>query len=177
MIRINFDPYPTIFTERLVLRQLMKDDKELLFGIRSNVKNNKYIDRALDKTAEETLAFIHKINTGIEMNKWIFWGIELKTTKELIGTICLWNFSLDGKTVEIGYELDPNFQGQGFMHESIKAVLDYGWSKLPLRIIEAHTHKDNLSSIRLLERNKFVLQGPLVEDGQPDLSMLVFTLP
>lgn len=176
MTRINFDPFPTIFTERLVLRQLMTEDIASLFTIRSNEENNKYIDRALDKTEANTASFIKKINVGIEMNKWIFWGIEIKETKELIGTICLWNFSADGKTVEIGYELSPRFQGKGFMQESIKRVLDYALNKLSLLKIEAYTHKDNLPSIRLLERNKFVLKGSMIKGGQQDKSMLVFML-
>ena len=61
------------------------------------------------------------------------------------------------KTAEVGYDLSPNFQGEGIMHESLKSVMKFGFDKLKLETIEAFTHKLNGSSIKLLERNGFDL--------------------
>ena len=68
----------------------------------------------------------------------------------------MWNFSNDNKIAEIGYDLSPTFQRKGIMDEALKSVVTFGFSKLNLSKIEAFTHKENQSSIRLLENNKFL---------------------
>ena len=56
---------------------------------------------------------------------------------------------------ETGYTLDPNFQGKGYMQEALAKIIDFGFTKMKLRTVEAYTHKDNNPSIQLLLRNKF----------------------
>jgi ribosomal-protein-alanine N-acetyltransferase len=41
------------------------------------------------------------------------------------------------------------------MDESLKSVLEFGFKKLDLDIMEAYTHKNNESSKKLLKRNGF----------------------
>jgi ribosomal-protein-alanine N-acetyltransferase len=53
--------------------------------------------------------------------------------------------------------LSPKFQGKGIMNESLKSILEFGFKNLNLDLIEAYTHKRNLSSKKLLERNRFIL--------------------
>ena len=73
----------------------------------------------------------------------------------LIGVVCLWNFTEDLRTAELGYELMPAFQKQGFMQEAISSVLHYGFEQIFLDNIEAFTHKKNKNSIKLLKKNGF----------------------
>lgn len=147
--------FKELTTGRLALRKLrLSDDKEL-YAIRSNDGVNKYLERNPAASIDEAQAFIKKINDGIDNNGWIYWAITLKDKDELIGTICIWNISLEEAKGEIGYELMPQFQGRGFMSEAIKKVIDFGFNDLKLKSLEAFTHKENLPSIKLLERNKF----------------------
>lgn len=64
----------------------------------------------------------------------------------------MWNFSKNNKTSEVGYDLNPIFQGKGIMNEALKSVVDFGFSKLNLNKIEEFTHKENESSKRLLKK-------------------------
>jgi RimJ/RimL family protein N-acetyltransferase len=59
------------------------------------------------------------------------------------------------------------------MQEAARAVMDYGFAAMDLRIIEAVVHPDNAKSIRLLTRNQFVQVDTLMEN---DVEMLVYTL-
>ena len=152
---MNFIPFPILKTERLTLRQLLDNDNTAIFLLRSDERVNKYIDRPQQHTIDEALAFINKINMAIEQNQSVYWAISLKNIAELIGTICLWNFSANHLTAELGYELSPIFQGQGIMNEAIEAVLKYAFEIIELESIVACTHKDNSSSIKLLEKNGF----------------------
>ena len=156
---INFPAFPTITTERLILRSLKDSDEQAIYSLRSNDITNKYLDRPKMKNINEAEEFITKINTGIKLNGWFYWVISLKENPELIGTICLWNFSDDKKTAEIGYELMLPFHGKGFANEALKSIIDYGFNKIGLDKIEAYTHKENVSSVRLLERNGFKLNA------------------
>ena len=74
----------------------------------------------------------------------------------MIGNICLWNLSEDCKTAELGYDLIPEYQGEGIMDEAVKAVLHFGFNQLKLELVEAFTSKQNESSKKLLLRNQFV---------------------
>ena len=81
----------------------------------------------------------------------ITWGITTKESDVLIGSICLWNFSKDKKTAEVGYALDPEFQRRGIMSEALKAILDYGFNQRGFETIEAYTDYRNMSSKTLLK--------------------------
>ncbi len=82
-------------------------------------------------------------------DKSISWGITTKESNILIGSICLWNFSEDKKTAEVGYDLDPEFQGKGIMSEALKAVLNFGFKRRGFDTIEAHTDYRNNPSEKL----------------------------
>ena len=110
----------------------------------------------------------------VENKETIFWGISLKNQPELIGTICLWNFSEDRKTAEVGYELLPNYHRKGIMSEALKAVLNFGFNGLYLNEILAFTNKFNENSKSLLIKNNFTLEEGRVDEGFPE--NLVFSL-
>ncbi|MBR9998943.1 MAG: GNAT family N-acetyltransferase [Cyclobacteriaceae bacterium] len=150
-----FSDFPELTTERLVLRQLKISDDVTLFYLRSDDGVNRYIDRRKQSDINETRKFIKKIIDGIKKENWVYWAICLKDRPELIGTICLWNFSEVRATAEIGYELSPSFQGFGYMNEALQCVLGYGFDTLGLNKLEAFTHMDNFRSAKLLEKNLF----------------------
>jgi ribosomal-protein-alanine N-acetyltransferase len=56
---------------------------------------------------------------------------------------------------ELGYSMLTQYHGKGLMSEALAAAVDYGFNTMNLQVIHAHTHKDNIASIRLLEKAKF----------------------
>ncbi|TKK66947.1 GNAT family N-acetyltransferase [Ilyomonas limi] len=147
---------PSLTTERLLLRQLQLTDDKAIFLLRNNEQVNAFIQRPLLNNINDAHDFISTINEGIENKEWLYWAMVLKNTQQLIGTICLWHFSNDNTTAEIGYELHPHFQGAGLMNEALQKIIDYGFTTLHLKTIEAYTQPDNKRSIQLLEKNYFV---------------------
>ncbi|CAM3615157.1 GNAT family N-acetyltransferase [Flavobacterium gelidilacus] len=174
---MNFIPFPKIESKNLILRRVLESDCKIILYLRSDEEINKFIERPehrKTKTIEEAKKFILQINENIETNKSITWGITLKNEPKIIGTICLWNFSEDNKTAEIGYDLEPKFQGKGIMSESLKSVLDYGFTTLNLDLIEAYTHQKNENSKTLLERNNFKLISAKIDED--NLNNAVFEI-
>lgn len=166
MANRNFNPFPVLTTERLTLRQLSTGDQEDIFALRSDAEINKYLDRAPSKTIEDALNFINQINDNIKNNNSIYWVISLTKTQAFAGTICLFDFSSEKNSCEIGYELATKSQGQGIMHEAAKAVITYAFETMQFQKIVAHMHKENQQSTKLLTKLNFV--------ENPELS--VFTL-
>ena len=159
MATLNFTPFPTLHTERLTLRQMSDEDAKEIFELRSDEQVNKFLDRPKATSIEDARAFIEKINRAIENNESIMWGIVFKNQPTLMGTICLWNISAQNSSAEIGYELIPAFQGKGIIQEVFPTVIAFGFDTMQLKIIEANTIADNERSIRVLEKNNFVLSG------------------
>ena len=157
MKSISFNPFPVLKTERLTLRQLSIDDDKEIFLLRSDMEANKYIDRDPCGTIEEARKFIQKITEFVDQNNGIYWAITLENNN-LVGTICMFNFSYEISQAEIGYELLPTFQGQGIMHEAITKVIEYGIHNIGLKSIEGFTHIENLPSSKLLEKCNFKKQ-------------------
>ncbi len=127
---------------------------------------NQYVDNPPCKSLEEARAWIEKINTGIPKGEWIFWGVCLKDDPKLIGGFCYWNLSAEDKKAEIGFGIYPQHQNKGLMNEVLKAALVYGFEKMDLQCIEAYTHPQNASSVRVLEKNGFTLKQEQPKDEE-----------
>lgn len=154
---MNKNQFPEIKTDRIILRKLKVTDWKIISYLRSDKEVNKFVKRPEAPTKEKALEFIATISNNIIKYKTFYWAIATTGNDQMIGSICLWNFSNDRKTAEVGYDLSPKFQGKGLMNESLKSVLDFGFNTLNLDLIEAYTHRENTKSIHLLKKNNFKL--------------------
>jgi ribosomal-protein-alanine N-acetyltransferase len=160
---LNFSPFPKLKTERLELRKLnLQEDVQAVFELLSNEENQRYLKRPLTQSIEEAKQHILRMNKGVEDDKWLVWAIEKE--EKLIGTICLWNFASAQNSGEIGYELHPDFKGQGYMSEAIQAVMQYGIEAIGLEQFRAITEAENQSSIKLLKRHDYRLKKILSDE-------------
>ncbi len=164
MLNRTFTPFPILTTARLTLRQLAINDEQEIFTLRSDSEINKYLDRQVSNTIDDARNFINKVNENINKNDSLYWAITLSDKNILVGTICLFSFSEENDKCEIGYELLANFQGQGIMKEAVEKVIDYAFNKIKVQKIEAFFHRDNQSSIKLLEKFSFS------DSNEPDKS-------
>ena len=155
MVNKNFTPFPILTTERLTLRQLVVNDEQEIFTLRSDSETNKYLDRQLSNTIADARNFINKVNENINKNVSIYWAITLSGRNILVGTICLYSFSDKNDNCEIGYELLTSFQRQGIMKVAVEKIIEYAFNAIRVQKIEAFLHRDNQSSINLLEKVSF----------------------
>ena len=173
MINRSFSPFPVLTTKRLILRQLLASDVEQIFLLRSDPIINKYLNRPPSKAAADVLNFITIINENIAKNESLYWAITKPDNQELIGTICLFDFSTENNSCEIGYELLTDHQGQGIMHEAMTDVIEFAFHTLGITTIVAISHKDNQGSIKLLQKLNFENTNS-IEETNPNL--IVFRL-
>ena len=164
-MNFDFTNFPVIQTERLTLRELNLNDTKAIFRLRTKKEVVEFIDRKTLNNFSETRAFIERISKLTSNNKGVFWVIESKSNSQVIGTIGLRNFEDEEDYAEIGYELEPSYQQKGFMSEAFNVVVEYGFKQMELKTIEAFTHKNNRASIALLEKQKFVFEPEIKDEG------------
>lgn len=149
--------FPTLKTERLILRKPKANDAEVIFELRTDEVVNEFIQRPPERKDNNGSEFIERITKGISNGEILYWIISKKNDPQLMGTICLWNFNETRTIAEVGYDLFTKHHGKGIMNEALDAVLSHGFHSLKLNAIEAFTHKDNSRSTHLLIKNGFVL--------------------
>lgn len=164
MLQLNFSPFPTLATERLILKKITHDDAAEIFYQRSDPGIMKYVDRPPAQTLEDAHAFIDMITKNLDDNNSISWGIQLKGSDRLIGNIALWRIEKENHRAEIGYCLHPAEQGKGYMNETLRAVAHYGFGTMRLHSIEANINPENLASQKALERIGFVREAYFTEN-------------
>ncbi|MDN5287201.1 MAG: family N-acetyltransferase [Mucilaginibacter sp.] len=164
MLNLNFNPFPILTTERLILRQFTYDDAPDLFEVRSNADIMQYIARPLAKTVDDAVDLIKVINGLLSNNNGITWCISLKNDQRFIGSIGFWRIEKENYRAEIGYLLNPAYQGAGLMQEAIDAVIPHGFGSMNLHTIQANVNPGNAASIKLLEKNNFMREGYFKED-------------
>jgi ribosomal-protein-alanine N-acetyltransferase len=77
----------------------------------------------------------------------------------MIGTCGFTSFNCPADSAEIGYVLNPAFQGKGLGTEAVLRVLRFGFEELNLHRIEAHFIEGNDASRRLMERVGMSFEG------------------
>lgn len=164
MLTVNFNPFPNLETDRLVLRRIDVNDVNEIFTLRSDPETMKYIPRPLVKTTEDALEHIAMIDAKIENNEGINWGITLKDNPKLIGIVGLYRIKPENYRAEIGYMLLPEFNGKGIMPEAVKEVINYGFTLMQLHSIEAIIDPENFGSEKVLQKSGFVKEAHLKEN-------------
>ena len=156
MLLPNFSPFPTLFTDRLILRELTLADASSILRLRSNEEVMKYINRPLIKTLEEAESWIGLIVSALQKGDGITWGIAFRESPaKSIGNIGIWRIEKENYRGEIGYMMEPPHQGKGLMSEALRKVIDYGFSQLKLHSLEAQIDPRNDASGRILEKSGF----------------------
>lgn len=164
---MQFKDVKEIQTDRLTLRILNAKDVAIVFALRSNLEVIQYIARAPLDFAEAEIK-TQELVKFIDNNESVSWIINLNDQAVQIGSICLWNFSTDRKTAEIGYDLLPEYHNKGIMNEALQCVVRFGFNTLKLEAIEAFTSKHNKGSIALLEKNSFNMEQDRKDEGFPN---------
>lgn len=96
---------------------------------------------------------------------WSFWYLVVKKSNELAG-LCGFKGRPDtGGSVEIGYSMLSQFRGHGLATEAAMRLIGWAFTHREVRQVSAETFPHMKSSIRVLEKNGMILQGPGSEQG------------
>ena len=151
MPELNFDPFPVLETERLILRKISIDDAKDVFLLRTNEEAMKYINKPKLLSIDDAKEIIKKMNDPDRIQ----WGITLKTSDIIIGTIGYHRIEKEHYRAEIGYMLHPQYWNTGLMSEAIAKVINYGFNEMKLHSMEAIINPGNTISRKILQKFNF----------------------
>lgn len=164
MIELKFNPFPTLFTERLILKKIEKSDAQDMYIMRSDKEIMNYIPRPIATTIADAEHLIETMHAGIENKTSINWGICKKADNKLVGVVGFVRMNIENYRAEVGYLLHKDLQGHGFMHEALQPIIKYGFEQMQLHTIEAVIDPQNVASEKLLRKNNFVKEAHFREN-------------
>jgi ribosomal-protein-alanine N-acetyltransferase len=161
--------FPKLETNRLILREFRNNDVEAVYDIFSqDIVTEHYILETM-KSFEPAEDLVRNRISLFE--KWIGtrWAITLKGGSDrAIGSCGYYSPNTAFHSIEIGYDLHPDYWRQGFMTEALTAIISFCYGEdflFHLNRIRALTEMDNIASKALLCKLGFVEEGILREYG------------
>lgn len=163
MLKDYISKKPTIESERLVLRPLTKDDIEDLREWTPNKDIYKFWGKnpgKADLNPELMFVKVEKLSKSFHL------GIELKQNKKVIGDIYIYLIERD-KKAKVAIRLNPLYHSKGIGTEAVNMMANWCFEKTELETIWTDVDKQNIASIKLLEKCNFkkvkeVKQGKMV---------------
>ena len=137
-------------TSRLILRELDSKDAKNFYDLNSNPNVIKYTGNSAFKNIEEAKEFLENY-TDYKFNGYGRWAVILKTTDKFIGWCGLKFDELENET-DIGFRFFEEEWNKGYATESAIACIHYGFEKLKLKRIIGRAMKENVGSIKVLEK-------------------------
>lgn len=153
-----------IETERLLLRELMAQDYgDLLRVFSSFLNSNDFADFNGHVRGWLNYYLEHQRRHGYSM-----YAVIIKSEGRLIGDCGLEFYEDIGSRseVEIAYEYDRAFWGQGYGTEAATAVRDYAFGMLGITRLVSFISYDNIGSQQIVERIGLVRESEITKDGQ-----------
>lgn len=144
------DNFPTIRTDRLLLREIIDSDLEDIFNGLSNPKVIQYYGISFDSleaTKEQMIWFAD------EQQMW--WAICSLDNQTFYGAGGLNGINDKENKAEIGLWLLPEFWGRGIMKEVLPLISDYGFKQLKLKRIEGFVETENINCKKAMSKLDF----------------------
>lgn len=151
-----------IETSRLVLRPFLAGD---LTSIRAVVENRTIAEMAGFQAANGAFESNYFLKQLMQPN---VWAIVLKDGAQVLGSVGLYavigeNHEPASNQWELGYMLNEDYWGFGYMKEATCAILNLVFTKRPDAIILASTYADNQRSVKVLEYLGFQQTGEQIQ--------------
>ncbi|MFC3799036.1 GNAT family N-acetyltransferase [Cohnella sp. GCM10012308] len=161
-----YSQFPPLLTERLLLRQVTAEDADDLYALCTDPQVNNLQDWHGPASVADTEAIIESWRQGYADKRVVAWGVTLRGTRPLIGTVTLMptrgSFEdLPRFPLALGYDLKPNFWNRGIASEAVRAVLDFSCTFIGPHRIQAEVHPDNAASLKVLKKLGFKEEGLL----------------
>ena len=157
--RYDFLIFPTLETERLVLRQVRLADADDVFALRGDYAVTKLNFGSNYRSLNEARRLIVRMQDGFDTASHMRFGITLRGEDRVIGLIGFNHFAFSDRRASVGFDLRQSHWGQGIMPEALNAVLDFGFARVGLNRIEADCSIMNLGSQRVLQKCGFTYEG------------------
>lgn len=175
----NWSSHPELETPRLLLGEITLEHLNDIYQIRSNFEVTKYNIGKEYTEIQQAKNLIESMILDFSQKKALRWGIVKKDdpSQSVIGMIGFNYWNTTDHRGSVGFDLNHNEWGHGYMKESLLRILEFGFEAMKLNRIEAMASAENENSLQLLKKVGFVIEGiqreQYYEDGfYHDLTLL-----
>jgi len=147
--------------EKLECRLLNSDDANLLFSFNSSIEHLAFVPRSPLKSIDEAEILLAKFLKTIEDKSAIWWTFCNKRTDKQIGYGGLFGIDNDNHRAEIGYGFLKEYWGKGYASKIVNNISNFGFSELAMHRIYGLVDPENKASIRVLEKNGYLIEGTM----------------
>jgi len=158
-----FKHLPALETGRLRLRRLSLRDANDVFEYASVPDVAENVSWDYHRNISDSINFLRLIVQQYEDCRPSPWGIVFKENSRLIGTIGFHIWSHNNFFAEVGYALSKDYWNKGIMTEALKAVLDFGFTRMHLNRIEAMCKLNNTASEKVMLKCGMKYEGLLIQ--------------
>ena len=139
---------------RLTVRQFVTSDHADVVRLHNDPLVMRYVDDGRPVSEEAVLADLTSwINRYATSDGFGFWAIDATATGRFVGWIHFRPGHDAGELEpELGFRLHRVCWGQGFATEASRAVIDRGFTELPIERVYAHTMAVHRASRRVMEK-------------------------
>ncbi|WP_185213550.1 GNAT family N-acetyltransferase [Sphingobacterium mizutaii] len=137
-------------TDRLYLRELNIQDSEDFYNLNLNPNVIRYTGNSAFKNIEEAKQFLLNYQ-DYELNGFGRWAVIEKENEEFLGW-CGLKYDKGNNETDIGFRFFEEKWNKGYATEIAKACVEYGFEKLNLKTIIGRAMKNNIASIKVLEK-------------------------
>jgi ribosomal-protein-alanine N-acetyltransferase len=156
------DACPTLHTERLILRQFQPSDADTvqrLAGVKE-VAAGTLLPHPFE--VEAAAQWIAQQQEQFAAGTAITIAIVLAEEEQLIGSIGM-DIASEHQLARLSYWLGTDYWNQGYCTEAVRAVIDYGFTRLSLHRIYAPHFHNNPASGRVLRKIGMTYEGRMRE--------------
>ncbi len=157
-----------IETERLYLRRFCQADLLPMHAYCQKPNVGPHAGWKPHETLEDSKRILKEFMEGDEV-----WALFEKETDRLIGSCGLHrdHKRMNERVRMLGYVMDDEFWGKGYMTEAAQAMIHYGFCEMHLDLISVYHFRENMRSCRVIEKCGFhydgiIRQARLLYDGR-----------
>ncbi len=158
-----FSRLPTLTTPRLILRPVRMSDAQDLYEYSRDPQVAQHVLWEAHRSIHQTRAYIRYLLRQYRNAAPGTFAIALRDGGKVIGTIGFMWVQHENRSAEVGYSLSRAYWNRGYMSEALRAVLDFGFTKLNLNRIEAQHECDNPASGHVMKNAGMRHEGTLRE--------------
>lgn len=157
----------TLETERLILRRYRPEDAPAMFrNWASDPEVTRYLTWPTHASEDVTRAIITDWVARYEEPDVYHWGLELKTTHEVIGDIAVVRIAEKVLEAELGWCMGRAWWGRGLMPEAARAVLRWLFTEAGFNRVCAIHDTENPKSGRVMQKIGMTFEGVSRQGGR-----------
>lgn len=165
-------PLDILETERLLVRESTLSDIPDFYCIYQNPSVTAHMEPLYPDPDMEKAYLQDYIRQVYGFYGFGIWTVLLKETSKIIGRAGL-NIREGYDLPELGFVIDSAFQGRGLAYEVCSAILEYAHKELDFDCIQAFVQKENIPSIKLLEKLGFTYNRKALEKEREYLLYII----